>query len=297
MITFTELFLDQYQNLRVMTFNLLSSAKKSKSFPWSQRREGIVEVFETLQPDVVGTQEANLEQLNDLRDRLPGYDFVGEGNLGPDQAGNEDNWYSAIFYRRSTVRLLPMPGESFWLSPSPEQPASRFALASRPRVAVWSLFEHQDTGKPFLFGTTHLEAFMPGHRRHGARLIQEYIQRKLKEMGQDMPVFLTGDFNASSGSTEIRDLGQETGDRAALYDAWSHAGHAEGPHAATFRGVDFRDRIGNWLLGHRRIDYVFFRGQLEVSTVDRVDFDQLLADSSTPPSDHYPVVAEFKLAG
>lgn len=279
-----------------MTFNLLSASKKRRTFPWEQRREGIVEVFDALQPDVVGTQEANLEQLNDLRDRLPDYEFTGEGNLGPLRSHSEQNWYSAIFYRRESVRRLPMPGASFWLSPQPEQPASRFALASRPRVAVWSLFEHRASGKPFLFGTTHLEAFMPGHRRHGARLIQEFVSRKLREMGQDMPVFLTGDFNAAAGAPEIRDLARETGDRAALYDAWQHAGHGEDRQGATFRGLDLRDRIGNWLLGHRRIDYVFFRPQLEVREVERVDFDRLLERSGPPPSDHYPVLAEFKLA-
>lgn len=283
-------------NLRVMTFNLLSASKKRKQFPWEQRRDGIVEVFRALRPDVVGTQEANLFQLYDLRDRLPEYDFTGEGNLGPARSHSGDSWYSAIFYRRDTVRRLPTPGEAFWLSPQPEQPASRFALASRPRVAVWSLFEHRATRRPFLFGTTHLEAFMPGHRRHGARLIQEFVSRKLREMGQEMPVFLTGDFNAHAGAPEIRDLGRETRDRAGLIDAWSHAGGSEDRHGATFRGLDLRDRIGNWLLGHRRIDYVFFRPQLEVHSVERIDFDQLLEGASLPPSDHFPVLAEFSLA-
>ena len=283
-------------NLRVMTFNLLSSSKKRKSFPWENRRDGIVEVFRTLQPDVVGTQEANLEQLNDLCDRLPDYEFTGEGNLGPLQSHSADNWYNAIFYRRDTVKRLPTPGATFWLSPQPEQPASRFALASRPRVAVWSLFEHRATGKPFLFGTTHLEAFMPGHRRQGARLIQEFVSQKLQELGQEMPVFLTGDFNAGADAPEIQDLGRETSDRAGLIDAWRHAGRAEDRDGATFRGLDLRDRIGNWLLGHRRIDYVFFRPQLEVKEIERVDFDDLLGGAGLPPSDHYPVFAEFRLA-
>jgi endonuclease/exonuclease/phosphatase family metal-dependent hydrolase len=284
-------------NLRVMTFNLLSAGKKQKRFPWSVRRDGIVTVFESLQPDVVGTQEANLQQLHDLRDRLPDYEFTGEGNLGPLHSHSADSWYSAIFYRRDTVRRLQSADTSFWLSPQPEQPASRFALASRPRVAVWSLFEHRRSGRPFLFGTTHLEAFLPAHRRRGARLIQEFLARKLREMGPDLPVFLTGDFNAAAHAPEIRALGTETGERAALYDAWSEAGHREDRDGATFRGLDLRDRLGNLLLGHRRIDYVFFRPQLEVHAVARVDFDRILNPADAPPSDHFPVLAEFKLAG
>ena len=64
-----------------MTFNLLSASKKQKRFPWQERCEGIVEVFRTLQPDVVGTQEANLAQLNDLRDRLPAFSSASFASL------------------------------------------------------------------------------------------------------------------------------------------------------------------------------------------------------------------------
>ena len=71
-----------------------------------------VEVFEALQPDVVGTQEANLEQLNDLASRLPDYEFTGEGNLGPLRSHSDQNWYSAIFYRRDRVRPVDGSGEA-----------------------------------------------------------------------------------------------------------------------------------------------------------------------------------------
>ncbi len=282
--------------LRVMTFNLLAASKKRRRFPWEQRLQGIVDVFEQQRPDVVGTQEANLSQLNDLRERLPGYDYTGEANLGPGRAEHQDAWYNAIFYRRDRIRRLPTPGESFWLSPRPLEPASRFVLASRPRLAVWSFFEHRPTGRPLLFGTTHLEAFLPGHRRHGARLLQQYIQRKLAEMGEDMPVFLTGDFNAAASAREIRTLAEQTADRAGLHDAWSTGGGLEGRAGATFRGLGMRDRLGNLLFGPRRIDYVFYRPRLEVRSVSRVDFARLGELGAVPPSDHFPVLAEFQLA-
>jgi len=283
-------------SLRVMTFNLLAAAKKRRRFPWEQRLEGIVDVFRDQRPDIVGTQEANLSQLEDLRERLPEYDYTGEANLGPSLAHHENAWYNAIFYRRDRVRRLPTPGEAFWLSPRPDQPASRFVLASRPRVAVWSFFEHRASQRPLLFGTTHLEAFLPGHRRYGARLLQEYIQRKLVEMGEEMPVFLTGDFNAGVRSPEIRALAEQTVDRAGLLDAWSEAGQLESPAGATFRGLGLRDRLGNLLLGHRRIDYVFYRPRLEVRDVHRVDFAAIARPGALPPSDHFPVLAEFGLA-
>jgi endonuclease/exonuclease/phosphatase family metal-dependent hydrolase len=283
-------------DLRVMTFNLLAASKKRKRFPWEQRLDGIVRVFAEQRPDIVGTQEANLSQLEDLRERLPDYDYTGEANLGPGQAEHQDAWYNAIFYRRDRVRRLPTPGESFWLSPRPEEPASRFVLASRPRLAVWSFFEQRTTGQPLMFGTTHLEAFLPGHRRHGARLLQEFIARKLQEVGEEMPVFLTGDFNAGARSREIRSLVEHTATRSGLYDAWNEAGGLDDRQGATFRGLGLRDRLGNLLLGPRRIDYVFYRPQLEIRGVHRVDFDRLVQPGTLPPSDHFPVMAEFRLA-
>jgi endonuclease/exonuclease/phosphatase family metal-dependent hydrolase len=278
-----------------MTYNLLSAEKKRR-FPWQDRCDGIVELFDRLAPDVVGTQEANQRQIQDLQERLPDYGVYGEGNLGPDDAAHEGSWYSAIFYRKDTVRRLPGPGDRFWLSPVPEQPASRFALASRPRVAVWSVFEHRGTGRPFLFGTTHLEAFMPGHRREGVRLLQQYVGRKLRELGEEMPVFLTGDFNAQAGAAEIQRLQLESVHGPGLVDAWQAAGHPDDRHAATFRGLDLRDRLGNWLLGHRRIDYVFFRPTLEIASIERVDYARYLDAASVPPSDHDPVLASFRMA-
>jgi endonuclease/exonuclease/phosphatase family metal-dependent hydrolase len=283
-------------NLRVMTYNLLSARKKQRRFPWELRRDSVVSLLERLQPDLVGTQEANLQQIHDLQALLPDYGVVAAGNLGPQRAQHHGNWYSAIFYRRDRVQRVPSPGECFWLSPRPEQPASRFALASRPRVAVWSVFAHRGTGRRLLFGTTHLEAFMPGHRREGARLLQSYIGRKLRELGEDMPVFLTGDFNARASTHEIRHLQADSLAGPRLHDAWLEAGLSDDRAAATFRGLDLRDRFGNWLLGHRRIDYVFYRPRLELERVERVDYSRYLAARSVPPSDHDPVLASFRLA-
>lgn len=283
-------------DLRVMTYNLLAAGKK-RNFPWEHRVDSVVELFQHLQPDVVGTQEANYRQIMDLKDRLPGYHVFGEGNLGPNQARHEDSWYSAIFYRPDRVKRLASPGDRFWLSPQPARPASRFALASRPRVAVWSTFEHLESGQPFLFGTTHLEAFHPGHRREGVRLLQNYIGQKLRELGEEMPVFLTGDFNAEASAAEIRHLQMDTSHGPALQDAWREAGRDESRDGATFRGLDLRDRVGNWLLGHRRIDYVFFRGRpVKIETVEKVNYADYLAQDAVPPSDHDPVMARFKLA-
>lgn len=293
--------MNQELNLRVMTFNLLTATKKRRSHPWRLRKRNIARIFANLKPDVVGTQEANYKQLCELAELLPEYDFLGEGNLGQAQAHRESNWYCATFYRKDRVRPVDneTEGVTEWLSPTPAVPASQYNLGTRPRLVTWNTFELIGSGHRFVFGTTHLEAVNRGHRKKSAIQLREYISRKVAEMGPETPVFLTGDFNAVSTSPEIKAMGPELrDDLTPMYDAWAEARPDEDPAAGgTFRGLGLRDRVGHKLLGPRRIDYVFFRPRLAIRTVDRIDFSDLEHRESALPSDHYPVVAEFSLAG
>ena len=283
--------------LRVMTFNLLTSTKKKRSHPWRLRRRNVARLIRRLRPDVIGTQEANMQQLLDLAALLPEYEFIGEGNLGRASAHSERSWYCAIFYRRDRVRPVDpdLPNEAYWLSPTPEVPASQYSLGTRPRLVTWSTFETVNGGKTFVFGTTHLEAVNSWHRRRSARQLREQVSRKVAELGENVPVFLTGDFNAVATSPEIRAMGAVDGELEPMFDAWSAAG-ADEALGGTFRGLGLRDRVSHRLLGARRIDYVFFRPQLQVRKIDRIDFRGLDHREAALPSDHFPVVAEFELA-
>lgn len=285
-------------SLRVMTFNLLTSTKKRRSHPWRLRKRNIARIFDRLQPDVVGTQEANFKQLQELCALLPDYEFVGEGNLGPDKAHSDGNWYCANFYRKDRVRPIDGPdgSDAIWLSPTPEIPASQYSLGTRPRLVTWNTFERIGTGQPFVFGTTHLEALNSWHRKRSAVQLREYVSRKVNNLGNDIPVFLTGDFNAQAHSAEIRALSASDGTLEPLYDAWQEGPTANRDDGATFRGLGLRDRVGHKLLGPRRIDYVFFRPRLTVRSIDRIDYADLEHREAALPSDHYPVLVDFSLA-
>ena len=285
-------------NLRVMTFNLLTSTKKRRTHPWRLRRRNVARLIREQRPDVIGTQEANRGQLQDLAALLPEYEFIGEGNLGRAEADSERSWYCAVFYRRDRVRPVDpdVPNECYWLSPTPDVPASQYSLGTRPRLVTWTTFETVAGGRTFVFGTTHLEAINSWHRRRSARQLRQQVSHMVEQLGPDVPVFLTGDFNAVSTSPEIRAMSARDEDLEPLHDAWLAAG-ADEAAGATFRGLGLRDRVSHRLLGSRRIDYVFFRGALDVRRIDRVDFRGLDHREAAVPSDHYPVLAEFSLAG
>ncbi len=285
--------------LRVMTFNLLTSTKNNRRHPWRLRKRNIARIFENLQPDVVGTQEANYSQLLELSALLPDYEFVGEGNLGRQQALNDNNWYCAIFYRRDRIRLVEpeTSGDNLWLSPTPEVPASQFHLGTRPRLVSWHSFQMIGSGRPFVFGTTHLEAVNSWHRKRSTRMLREYVNKKVQEMGSDIPIFLTGDFNAVAQSPEIQAMSSADQNLEPMFDAWAEVRGDQETDGATFRGLGLRDQLGHKLLGPRRIDYVFFRPRVMVESVQRVDFTGLDHRSCALPSDHFPVLAQFSLAG
>lgn len=286
----------QGKPLRVMTFNLLTSTKKQRSHPWRLRKRSVARIFNRYRPDVVGTQEANLPQLLQLAELLPDYEFLGEGNLsGTSLTHSVQNWYCAIFYRRETVRPAEEESETYWLSSTPEVPASQFHLGTRPRIATWHTFEQIATGRTFVFGTTHFEAINGRHRFKSSLLMRDYICNKLRELGQRVPLFLTGDFNAPVESREIQTLCEHSGDPCHLFDAWLEAGSGDPFEGATFAGLGVRDRLGELILGPRRIDYVFYRPQLPILNVQKVDFDRLVSRDCARPSDHFPVVADFIL--
>lgn len=282
--------------LRVMTFNLLTSTKMRRSHPWRLRKRIVARIFRAYRPDVVGTQEANLAQLHELARLLPDYDFLGEGNLSRTAAADTArNWYCAIFYRRDRVRPIDDESETWWLSPTPDVPASQFHLGTRPRVVTWHTFETVATGRTFVMGTTHLEAVNGLARRKSARLLRDLIVDKMNRLGERTPIFLTGDFNAVETSPEIRALFDGSCRDGRLYDAWRLAGDADPRAGATFRGLGPWRRLGQAVLGPRRIDYVLFRPRLEVLRTERVDCDPFVPHEMARPSDHLPVYADFVL--
>jgi endonuclease/exonuclease/phosphatase family metal-dependent hydrolase len=279
-----------------MTFNLLTSTKMRRTHPWRLRRRSIARIFRHYQPDVVGTQEGNLRQLMELAELLPEYDFVGEGNLsGTVWSGTPHDWYCAIFYRRDRVRPAEDEGETYWLSPTPEIPASQFPFCTRPRVATWHTFEDIATGREFVMGTTHLEALHGLPRRRSAALLRAYVEAKIQEKGRETPLFLTGDFNAVDTAPELQALAGNGRRGVVLYDAWREAGRTAAHDGATFRGLGPWARLSQTLMGPRRIDYVLFRPRLEIVRAERIDFDRLIQRETARPSDHFPVLADFLL--
>lgn len=257
--------------LRVMTFNIRFNNPADGMNAWPHRREAVAGLIRFHDPDLVGLQEAQQNQLDDLQRLLPGYTWFGL----PRADGGPADEYSAILYRRDRLELLDHA--TFWLSETPDVPGSRGWDAHLPRIATWGRFRDRSTGDTLLHLNTHFDHVGTQARAESARL----LKRRLADLAGDLPIILTGDFNAPPGSEPIQVL-LDASALPRLTDA--HTGSAEpayGPNSTWngFRAIE----------AGRRIDFVFVGNGL------RVLEHGILAetyDGERYPSDHLPVLAE-----
>lgn len=252
--------------VKVMTFNLRRNKESDGPNAWHQRKDAAVEVIRRHGPDLLGTQEGLEHQIGHIASNFPEYGVLGEARLG----GRSDE-FNAILYRKDRFRVLGTG--NFWLSDTPDVPGSRTWGNLVPRMATWARLEDKDTGLPLHHVNTHLDHLIPSARVKGARLIQSRLP-------QDVPVVVTGDFNALQRGGTYRFLTGAHG--AGLTDSrWASMGTVATRWNATFHHFTGR--------GLYRIDYILGRNVASFAnhtTVrDRVD--------GKLPSDHFPVVTEM----
>lgn len=256
--------------LTVMTFNL-KYASTNRPNAWTQRRPVMRECIERVAPDVMGTQEGVYGQLKDLAADLPAYGWIG---LGRD--GGSRGEFMAVFYR--TQRLEPLEFDHFWLSDTPSVIGSSTWGATHRRMVTWVKFLDRQTQQPFFFYNTHLDHQVQAAREKGAALIRQ----RLEAIRADLPVILTGDFNAIAGANKAYDI--LTGD-GFLVDTWKSAGERRQEEYNSFHNYDAPKKDG------LRIDWILTRATTQTAWEEIVIFNQ----DGQYPSDHFPVAARMRL--
>ena len=252
-----------HASLKVMTFNLRRNKASDGDNGWAQRRFAAAETIRRHAPDLVGTQEGLPEQVGYLEEQFPEYGFLGEARFG----GRNDE-FNAILYRKDRFKVLGTG--NFWLSDTPDVPGSRTWGNLVPRMATWARLMDKDTGNVVHHLNTHLDHLVPRARKLGALLIQERLPT-------DVPVVVTGDFNAIQRGGTYRYLTRAAG----LTDSrWACDTRVETRWNATFHRFTGR--------GLYRIDYVLGRHLARYSDY-RVVRDRV---EGKLPSDHFPVVAQ-----
>ena len=250
--------------MRVMTFNLRFANPLDGPNRWDCRKELVVETILTSRPDLLGTQEGTVPQLDYLTQHLPDYrPLIEHREVDPTCQ------YPTIFYRPQAFQVKES-GE-FWLSETPTEHRSKSWDSAFPRMVTFGLF--QETGKAlwFYFLNTHLDNISRQARLQGSRMIRRHF------LGLKEPLILVGDFNEPPEGDVYQEL---LGSGSPLTDTW-RASHPPGDEAPTVHAFNGQPR------GHR-IDWILITPPFQVIGVAVITHNR----EGAYPSDHFPYLAE-----
>lgn len=177
---------------KVMTFNIKCDdtiAELEQQQLWTNRKENLVNEILTLSPDLIGMQEVMTHQQKYIAEKLNNeYGTIYQNR--DDSAQNGEG--SPIYFKKSMFELID--SKTFWLSETPDVPASSSWNSRWPRICTFALLKDKKTNQQFCFFNTHLDHKSDEARTNGVKLIIS----KINEIG--LPAVLTGDFNSPRNS-------------------------------------------------------------------------------------------------
>ena len=256
-----------------MSFNVRYGLAPDGENSWAYRKEDVIEVIDSRQPDFVGIQEAWLFQMVDIEEGLQGYSYLGRPRSTDESLGEA----TPILYQNERWQLDHTQHGTFWLSDTPEVPGSMSWGNTLPRIATWARLIHQKSKRGIYVFNTHLDHESWNARINGANLIKERVTQRL----HPEPVIVTGDFNAGESSDV---LGAFLSGPSPLVDTYRVI-HPHSINAGTFHGFTGED-TGS------RIDYVLVEPGAEVTGASIIKDHQ----DGRYPSDHFPVDATLLYA-
>lgn len=256
--------------LRVMSFNIRMSANATYDGinAWPNRKNAVLKMLRTENPDMFGVQEMLPDQQQFLRDSLSNvYDMVGVGR----DDGKTEGECMGIFFKKERFQLLEY--RTLWLSETPDQVSQGWDGACK-RTCTMALLKDRATGLSFYYLNTHLDHVGKMARREGVMLLKNLVD-SLCTRGYE--VILGGDMNTSSDDAIFVPL---TGKEGNMRSAREIATQTD--HKLTFTGYNKEP--------HTCIDHLFVTKGFEVLRFKTVD-----QDYGVPfVSDHYPIVMEVQ---
>ncbi|MCG8443614.1 MAG: endonuclease/exonuclease/phosphatase family protein [Caulobacterales bacterium] len=284
---------DELATLRVMSFNIRFDNPDDAPNDWASRRDHVASVIRFHRADVVGLQEALRSQIDDLIERLPGYEYYG---VGRDDGGDYGEM-TAVLYRRD--RVIAERTGTRWCSPTPTRPSRGWDSTVNRTITIVH-FRDRRSDRRFELRNTQFD-----HRGGQSRAECAGLLLGLPRMldgGAPRPVVVTSDLNVDPGSEAYRILTgapEEESEEEPAADE-DGAGDEEGdlfldarmaseapPHGPAGSFTDFDIAAAP----DAPTDFIFVTPGL---TVRRF---ATLTDSldGRLPSNHYPLIADIAL--
>ena len=260
------------QTLRLMTYNIRLDLASDGVNAWPHRRDWVAAQILWLRPDIFGLQEVLPHQKAELIAALPRYRLFGSGRDGKDSGESSPVGFD-------TGRFDFREGGTFWLSPTPDVP-SRGWDAANPRVATWVRLRFRDARADVLALNTHWDHIGIFARRQSAAQIVRWIESNARPCEA---VIVFGDFNSTLDSEQMRAMRQG---KLHLRDARAITKAAPFGPAGTFNA--FKTAPAR----PEAIDHILIGERIDVERF--AVFSQVI--EGRVPSDHFPVLADLRIA-
>jgi len=256
----------------VMTYNLKNGGNR---LHWLVRRRKLVRVIRNVRPTLLGTQEGYRTQLDYIRKRLPGYDYVGGGRFADDS-----DEFNAIFY--DTRILSPVGSGTWWLATAHDEPGSIVDGENLPRIASWARFTVLNHDREIVMVNTHLTYQDIGRQVQ----VESLIAGIHRVTTADDDVLLTGDFNQPPHSPTWSSV-----TAAGFVDALDFAERCEGPDFTDSTWRRWSPEEAREATEPKRIDWILYRPGTGRDLPQGLTLRTLNTHTHmNPPSDHFPVI-------
>lgn len=253
--------------LKIMTFNIRFDNPQDGPNAWPFRKELVVKTILEESPDLLGTQECTIAQLQYLMENLKGYAAC----LPPRQRDDDPRvQMPTIFFRKEGMN--PWECGEFWLSETPRIYRSKSWESAFPRLFTYGKFLHVASGRRLWFADTHLDHVSAKARFMAAEMILAWVMRKR------LPLVLVGDFNEEPSGAVHRIL---TAGKGQLQDVWTKGKRTEDSEPSTIHHFTGKGQGG-------RIDWILASDHFKVLE------SHLVQRAEGFPSDHFPCVATLE---
>lgn len=251
--------------MKLVTFNIRCDCGADGENNFCYRKPLILKKIEKEKPDIICFQEVMEHVADWLKENLTDYVVAGCGREA-DLSGEQ----MTVAFQRDRFNLMKM--DTYWMSETPYVPGSRYPEQSPcPRTCTEMVLLEKASGQVFRVINTHLDHVGVLARKRGL----EQILKKLEEepFFPEVPVIITGDFNAEPDGEEIRVIAE-------------HPGFTDITEGIGTTWHDYMRRPD-----YGQIDYIFAKGAISCEKVEKWTDEE----NGVYLSDHFPVSAILKL--
>lgn len=174
-------------DLRIMTYNLLSHELGFDGIQSDERKSDIITLINAINPHILCLQETSFDYYRPLTEKTQ-LEFV-----------------SPVSYFLSRSMTVLMYNSTFLTPIDYGSVAYKYSTNSRLRSYTWGLFKENETEKKFLIVNTHLNLYKQATAYPMLQAAELINFCRQKEQEYNCPVYITGDFNSQESNEKTDD--------------------------------------------------------------------------------------------